>query len=101
MSAAPRDLDVDPARLAEVCARYGVARLLVFGSVARGSATPTSDVDVLYELQPGHRLGWEIEDLADGLAELLGRPVDLVSLAGLHHRLKGAVLAEAQPLYAA
>jgi uncharacterized protein len=97
----PGHLDVDPTRLAEVCARYGVARLLVFGSVARGSATPTSDVDVLYELKPGHRLGWEIEDLADELAELLGRPVDLVSLAGLHRRLEGVVLADAQPFYAA
>jgi predicted nucleotidyltransferase len=72
---------VDEARLAEVCARYGIARLLVFGSVARGTATPDSDIDVLYELEPGRRLGWEIEQLADELAALFGRPVDLVSPA--------------------
>lgn len=95
------DLGVDQTRLADVCRGYGVARLLVFGSVARGSATDASDIDVLYELAPGRRLGWEIEDLADELAEVLGRPVDLVSLAGLHHRLKDPVLAEALPLYAA
>jgi len=41
---------VDEARLAAVCARYGVARLMIFGSVARGTAEPSSDVDVLYEL---------------------------------------------------
>ena len=92
---------VDDARLAAVCARYGVARLMVFGSVARGTAEPSSDVDVLYELQPGRRLGWEIEDLSDELSELFGRPVDLVSRAALHERLRAAVLAEAQPLYAA
>ena len=92
---------MDEARLAAVCARYGVARLMIFGSVARGTAEPSSDVDVLYELQPGRRLGWEIEDLSDELSELFGRPVDLVSRAALHERLRAAVLAEAQPLYAA
>jgi len=92
---------VDEARLAAVCGRYGVARLMIFGSVARGTAEPSSDVDVLYELQPGRRLGWEIEDLSDELSELFGRPVDLVSRAALHERLRAAVLAEARPLYAA
>lgn len=92
---------VDEVRLAAVCARYGIARLMIFGSVARGTAEPSSDVDVLYELQPGRRLGWEIEDLSDELSELFGRPVDLVSRAALHERLRAAVLAEAQPLYAA
>lgn len=92
---------VDEARLAAVCARYGIAQLMTFGSVARGTAEPTSDVDVLYELQPGRRLGWEIEDLSDELSELFGRPVDLVSRAALHERLRAVVLAEAQPLYAA
>ena len=92
---------VDEARLADVCAGYGVARLMIFGSVARGTAEPSSDVDVLYELQPGRRLGWEIEDLSDELSELFRRPVDLVSRAALHERLRPAVLAEAQPLYAA
>jgi predicted nucleotidyltransferase len=92
---------VDEVGLAAVCARYGIARLMIFGSVARGTAEPSSDVDVLYELQPGRRLGWEIEDLSDELSELFGRPVDLVSRAALHERLRAAVLAEAQPLYAA
>jgi len=92
---------VDEAGLAAVCARYGIARLMIFGSVARGTAEPSSDVDVLYELQAGRRLGWEIEDLADELSELFGRPVDLLSRASLHERLGATVLAEAQPLYAA
>ena len=92
---------LDETRLAAVCARYGVARLLVFGSVARGTAESSSDIDVLYELLPGRRLGWEIEQLADELSDVLGRPVDLVSATALHRRLRGAVLAEAQPLYAA
>jgi uncharacterized protein len=93
-------LGVDEARLREVCHRYGVGRLLVFGSVARGSASSTSDIDVLYELERGRQLGWEIEDLADELADVLGRPVDLVSTSAVHRRLESTVLAQAQPLYA-
>lgn len=95
----PLDLDVD--RLSEICRRYGVARLEVFGSVSRGEADSSSDIDVLYELAPGSRLGWEIETLADELAVVLGRPVDLVSRRALHERLRDAVLAEAQLIYAA
>jgi predicted nucleotidyltransferase len=94
-------LAVDRERLAAICERYGVAQLLIFGSVVRGAARPDSDIDVLYDLLPGHRLGWEIEDLSDELSELFGRPVDLVSRAGLHERLRAAVLTEARPLYAA
>ena len=92
---------LDEASLAEVCERYGIARLLVFGSVARGTAGPDSDIDVLYELRPGRRLGWEIEQLADELGTVFGRPVDLVSSAALHRRLRDTVLSEARTLYAA
>ncbi len=92
---------VDEGRLAAICSRYGIARLMIFGSVARGNAEPSSDIDILYEVLPDRRLGWEIEDLTDELSELFGRPVDLVSRAALHKRLRAAVLAEARQLYAA
>lgn len=93
--------DVDMQRLDQLCRRYGVARLEVFGSVARGDADQSSDLDLLYELAPGAKLGWEIEDLQDELSGLFGRPVDLVSKRALHRLLKPAVLAEARELYAA
>ncbi|MEA4944698.1 MAG: nucleotidyltransferase family protein [Propionicimonas sp.] len=92
---------VDQERLRTLCQRYGIARLDVFGSVARGTATENSDVDLLYTLAPGARLGWAIEDLAVELTEMLGRPVDLVSHGALNPRLRDAVIREAQPLYAA
>lgn len=94
-------LSVDLDRLDAVCRRYGVARLDVFGSTSRGDARPDSDIDVLYQLAPGARLGWEIEDLAGELSEVLGRHVDLVSRNAVHRLLRDRVLAEAQPLYAA
>lgn len=95
------EFTVDEDRLRDVCNRYGVARLDVFGSIGRGEAHPDSDVDILYELQPGARLGWRIEDLADELSAIFGRRVDLVSRNALHERLRDSVLSEARPLYAA
>ena len=94
-------LDLNMQRLADLCRRYGIARLDVFGSVGRGDATADSDIDLLYELAPGASLGWEIADVQDELSELFGRPVDLVSKRALHRELRPVVLAEARELYAA
>ena len=41
------ELGLDLQRFAEICHRYGIARIEVFGSVARGEAGPGSDVDLL------------------------------------------------------
>jgi uncharacterized protein len=95
------DVQVDVDRLREVCERYGIARLDVFGSTSRGDAGVDSDVDLLYSLEPQARLGWRIEDLARELSAVLGRPVDLVSRRALNARIRDKVLAEAQSLYAA
>jgi len=45
------------ARLADLCRKYGIAELTVFGSVARDSARPDSDVDLMYVRVPGNDLG--------------------------------------------
>jgi predicted nucleotidyltransferase len=92
---------IDVAALSAACERYGVAELAVFGSVATGEAGPDSDIDVLYVLRDGVHLGWAINDLSDELAQVLGRPVDLVSKRALHARLRDAILAQAQVVYAA
>lgn len=92
---------VDEQRLAAICQRYGIAELRIFGSQARGGAGASSDIDVLYMLSPGRRLGWEIEQLTDELSELFGRDVELVSLRSLHPLLRSTVIAEARPVYAA
>jgi uncharacterized protein len=95
------DVRVDEERLAAIADRYGIAELRIFGSRARGTARPDSDIDILYTLQPGRRLGWEIEQLTDELGELFGRNVDLVSMRALHPLLRESVLAEARQMYAA
>jgi len=55
-----------------------VAALWVFGSVARGEASPQSDVDLLFEFTPGgeHSL-FEIQRIKDEIQAALGHTVDL------------------------
>lgn len=93
--------EADPEALASACLRYGIARLWVFGSSARGGATADSDIDLLYELTTGAQLGWEIVDLIDELAAIFGRPVDLVSRRSVHPLIRDAVLLEAKAIHAA
>src|SRR5688500_2432978 len=67
--------------IAELCRRFGVRRLELFGSAVRDDFDPArSDLDFLVEYQPGGRLG-ALEayfGLKEALEGLLGRPVDLV-----------------------
>lgn len=94
-----REIDVE--RLREVCERYGIASLEVFGSVARGEDSGDSDLDLLYVLKPGVGLGFRLFDLEDELADLFGRSVDLVARRSVNRYLREQVLADARPLYAA
>jgi predicted nucleotidyltransferase len=57
----------------------GICRLSVFGSVARGDAAPGSDVDLAAELDPDACVDlFRLTALQRRIAELLGRPVDLL-----------------------
>jgi predicted nucleotidyltransferase len=85
------------AQILQAAARYGVERLRVFGSVARGTDDPESDIDFLVELAPERSL----LDLGGFLYEvrsMLGRDVDVVTEKGLRKRIRERVLAEAVDL---
>jgi len=87
--------------LAEFCRRNHIRKLSLFGSVLREDFGPESDVDVLYEVEPGHAVGLEIMDMEEELSRLLGgKKVDLVNAKYLNRRLRDRVLAEAEVQYA-
>jgi len=62
-------------------AEYGVSRIGLFGSVARGEADESSDVDIIVEFE--RPVGLQFVELADYLEDLLGRDVDLLTPAGI------------------
>lgn len=68
--------------IADICRRFGVRRLEVFGSAARATdfRLDTSDADFLVEFVPDNGLPFlhRFFGLEEALSHLLGRPVDLV-----------------------
>ena len=80
-----------------VAARHGARKVRVFGSVARGEADETSDIDFLVELEPGRTL-LDLGGLLMDLRDLLGRDVDVVTERGLKTRIRTRVLQEAVAL---
>jgi uncharacterized protein len=95
-------VQVDQAKLADLCKRYFVQELCLFGSAARGEMRTDSDIDMLVEFLPDAEI--DLVDYAGlmlDLSQLLGRKVDLVSKNGLKPLIRTSVVNEAQPLYAA
>jgi uncharacterized protein len=66
-------------RIAEICHRYHVRRMSLFGSAAVGTERPDSDVDLLVEFVPGEApSGFALVDMQGELSEAFGgRKVDL------------------------
>ena len=77
-----------------VAAQHGARNVRIFGSVARGEADETSDIDFLVEMEPGRSL-LDLGGLQVELESLLGRPVDVVTVRGLKARIRSTVLREA------
>ena len=91
------DLRRRKALLLDLAARHGASRLRVFGSVARGEATASSDIDFLVEMSPGRSL-LDLGALQMALSQELGREVDVISEGGLRPPRREQILSEAQPL---
>lgn len=93
------------AAIAEVCRRYAVARLELFGSAATGPFDPThSDLDFLVALHPHPTLSRfeQYFGLREALEILFSRPVDLMLVdAPRNPYLIARVNATRQLLYAA
>lgn len=96
------DTQFDGPSLAEVCRRYGVKELSVFGSAVRGEMRPESDIDIMVEFEPGVRIGLiKFESFVGELESLAGRKVDLVTKRGLKPWIRPRVLKDARVIYAA
>jgi hypothetical protein len=78
----------------------GLAALALFGSTARGTARPDSDVDVLVDIAPD--VSFSLIDLVsvkDFLEDRLGRKVDVVIREGLDPAIRDRVIREARAVF--
>ncbi len=94
-------LDISQDKIAELCRRYAIRRLSLFGSVLRKSFNDKSDVDVLVEFEShaAHSL-FDLVHLQDELTVVFGRKVDLVEREGLRNPFRRAeILRTAQVIF--
>jgi predicted nucleotidyltransferase len=81
-------------QILEIAQGHGARNVRLFGSVARGEATESSDLDLLIEMEPGRSL-LDIVAIKQDLEELLGCKVDVVTEAAISPYLRDKVLHEA------
>jgi predicted nucleotidyltransferase len=81
----------------EIALRYGASDIRVFGSVARGDATDSSDLDLIVRFEPGRSL-LDHGGLVMDLRELLGIRVDVIDEEAMRPRFRQHVMKEAIPL---
>lgn len=97
-------IDAYREQIEQLCRRHHVSRLDVFGSVVRDDFDPDrSDVDFLVEFEPGQSITLRSYfDLRDELADLVGRPVDMVMASAVRNRyIKADIEATRELVYAA
>jgi hypothetical protein len=75
--------------------RLGVERLYMFGSMARGEANRDSDVDLFFDYRNGTLGVYELMDVKEYAATILGRKTDIMTRDSLHKSLRGAIEATA------
>ncbi len=92
---------IDREQLAEFCNQHGISRLALFGSAARDELGPGSDIDILVEFFPGQHVGLRFITVQEELQGLLGRKVDLNTLAFLSPHFRDRVGEEAISFYEA
>jgi hypothetical protein len=83
-------------RIIQFAADHGAHNVRVFGSVARGEAGSTSDVDLLVEMDKGRSL-LDLIELSQELESFLERKVDILTDEGLSPYLEQRIHAEAVP----
>ena len=100
----PPPLEEIRAIVRSVCEDRGVARVDLFGSLARGCGSEGSDVDLIVEFLPGRDIGlFEMGALKEDLEERLGCRVDLVSRRAVERSRnpirRNAILSDPVPVY--
>ncbi|MFP4008160.1 MAG: nucleotidyltransferase family protein [Spirulinaceae cyanobacterium] len=86
------------AQILAIAEKHGAENVRVFGSIARGEATPNSDLDLLVDYNRAKRSAWFPIGLKLDLEQLLHRPVDIATVSMLKERMRDRVLAEAVKL---
>ena len=75
--------------------RLGVEHLYLFGSTARGEASPDSDVDLFFDYEKGKLGLFQLMDVKERASSILGRKADIMTRDSLHKGLRERIEAAA------
>lgn len=95
-------LNLDKATVTRFCEQHHIRRLALFGSQAKGTARPDSDIDLLVEFDPAHVPSlFGVAAMEIELSELLGgKKVDLRTRGDLSRYFREEVERMAEVQYA-
>lgn len=94
-------LNIDQQQLGRLCEANHVRRLAIFGSVARQTARPESDIDLLVEFDERYIPGmFSFVEFERSLSELFGRKVDLNTSGFLSKYFREDAIEHSIPIYA-
>lgn len=94
-------IDEIRAAVAPICERYGVERMSLFGSYARGEADELSDVDLIVDKYDETKLhGFIWGGLYADIQETLGVELDLLSRSGTRQKFLDKIAKDEVLIYA-
>jgi hypothetical protein len=97
----PEVLQKSKQKIAEICRKYQIRELALFGSQVRGDSTAKSDFDFLVDFQPTAEVDYfQLFDIQEELENIVNKKVDLVSNRGLKTFVRQQILDEAEVIYA-
>lgn len=95
-------IDIPLAPVRDLCRRYRVKELAVFGSALGSQFRPDSDIDLLVEFEEEAHVGFiKFAAFQRELGEIFGRKVDLVPKRGIKNIIRDDIIAAAQIIHAA
>lgn len=98
----PRVLQKSKQKIAEICRKYEICELALFGSQVRGDFSAKSDFDFLVEFESDAKIDYfKYFDIQEELEKIVHKKVDLVPKKGLKILIRQQILSEAEIIYAA
>ncbi|MCJ7777968.1 MAG: nucleotidyltransferase family protein [Sedimentisphaerales bacterium] len=96
-------IDISEDQLADLCRKWKVTELSLFGSILRDDFGPDSDINVLVVFQPDAPWSlWNLLDMREELQNLFERTIDLVEKDALRNPFRRhEILSNHKVLYAA
>jgi predicted nucleotidyltransferase len=79
--------------------QLGIEHLYLFGSTARGEARADSDVDLFFDHPEGSLGLYELMDVKDAAARILGCKADIMTRRSLHRVLREGIEASAEQIF--